>query len=425
MIGEKIYTLAQKLYPINRSLTGDGVRETLKILQTIVPQLRIYEIASGTKCFDWDVPQEWNIRDAYVKDSNGNKIIDFKKHNLHVVGYSEPIHTTMPLNELQNHLYSIPELPDAIPYVTSYYNRSWGFCLEHEKRLKLTEDNYEVVIDSTLTDGSLTYAELIIPGESEKEILLSTYICHPSMANNELSGPTVLIYLAQWLMTQSRRYTYRIIFIPETIGSICYLSQHYQMMKERTIAGFVLTCIGDEGDYSYLASIDENTLADHVSHHVLKHLDNTFKYYSFLERGSDERQYCSPGIDLPVVDLMRTKYGHYKEYHTSKDDLSIISPKGLAGGYEMVKKVLETLENNEIYQTTVFCEPQLGKRGLYPTQYFKSPGEYVFAMRNVIAYSNGERTLLEIAEKINQPIWRLYEIIDILLANDLLVKVSR
>ena len=424
MIGQEIYDLAVKLYPINRSLTGDGVRETLRILQEIVPSLHVSEIPSGTECFDWNVPQEWNVKDAYVKDADGKKVIDFQKHNLHLMGYSEPLHAKMPLVELQKHLRSIADYPEAIPYVTSYYKRDWGFCLSHNEREKLQEGEYEVFIDSELKDGSLTYGEILIKGKSEEEILLSTYICHPSMANNELSGPTVNIHLAKWLLELPRRYSYRILFVPETIGSICYLSRHYKEMKKNVIAGFVLTCIGDEGDYSYLASIDGDTLADEVAKHVLVHTDKNYKTYSFLERGSDERQYCSPGIDLPVVDLMRTKYGHYKVYHTSKDDLSFISPKGLEGGYEMVKKVLEALENNHVYKTTVLCEPQLGKRGLYPTQYFRFPGEYVFMMRNVIAYSNGKRTLLEIAQKINKPIWELYGVVDRLKEENILIKVD-
>ena len=412
MIGQEIYDLAVKLYPINRSLTGNGVRETLGILKEIVPELTLHEVPTGSVCFDWNVPQEWNIREAYVKDADGKKVIDFAKHNLHVVGYSEPIHQKMSLEELQNHLYSIAEYPDAIPYVTSYYKRGWGFCLTHEEREKLQGGEYEVYIDSELKEGSLTYGEILLKGESQEEILLSTYICHPSMANNELSGPTVAIHIAKWLKSLPKRYSYRILFVPETIGSICYLSRHYKEMKENTIAGFVLTCIGDEGDYSYLESIEGDTLADEVARHVLFHIDKDYKKYSFLQRGSDERQYCSPGIDLPVVDLMRTKYGRYKEYHTSKDDLDFISVKGLAGGYEMVQKCIEALENNRIYKTKVLCEPQLGKRGLYPTQYFRSPGEYVFTMRNIIAYSNGNRTLLEIANKINKPIWELLEIVE-------------
>jgi aminopeptidase-like protein len=424
MIGDEIYDLAVKLYPINRSLTGDGVRQTLEILKGIVPELHVKEIATDAECFDWKVPKEWNAHDAYVKDSSGKKVIDFQKHNLHLMGYSEPIHTKMSLDELQKYLYSIPDYPEAIPYVTSYYKRGWGFCLAHEEREKLQDGEYEVYIDSELKEGSLTYGEILIKGESEKEILLSTYICHPSMANNELSGPTVSIHLVKWLKELPRRYSYRIIFVPETIGSICYLSRHYKEMKKNIIAGFVLTCIGDEGDYSYLASIEGDTLADEVAQHILSHIDKDYKKYSFLQRGSDERQYCSPGIDLPVVDLMRTKYGHYKEYHTSKDDLSVISPKGLEGGYEMVKKVLEALENNYVYKTTVLCEPQLGKRGLYPTQYFKSPGEYVFMMRNVIAYSNGKRTLLEIAQKINKPIWELQGIVQRLMEENILLCVG-
>lgn len=424
MIGQDIYDLAVKLYPINRSITGKGVRQTLEILKKIVPELDIFEIPTGTECFDWEVPQEWNVSEAYVKDEKGTKVIDFAEHNLHLVGYSKPIHKFMSLDELQPYLLSIPTYRDAIPYVTSYYKNDWGFCLTHESREKLTEGQYEVFIDSKLEDGSLSYGEILLKGESEKEILLSTYICHPSMANNELSGPTVTIYLAKWLQSLPRYYSYRIIFIPETIGSICYLSKHYKEMKEKTVAGFVLTCIGDNESYSYLETIDADTLADEVTQHVLFHIDPNYKRYSFLSRGSDERQYGSPGIDLPVVDVMRTKYGCYREYHTSKDDLSVISAKGLEGGYIAMQRIIEAIENNHIYQVTVLCEPQLGKRGLYPTKYFRSPGDYVLTMRNVLAYSNEKRSLLEIAQKIGKPIWELYPIIERLIEEKLVSKIS-
>ena len=420
MIGQKIYDLAVQLFPIQRSLTGNGVRQTFEILQTIIPELTIHEVPTGTHCFDWTIPKEWNINEAYIVAPNGERFCDISTHNLHVMGYSEPVRRTLSLGELQSHLYSIESMPDTIPYVTSYYDQKWGFCLEHSKRLKLIEGDYEVVIDSMLSDGSLTYGELIIPGETEKEILLSTYVCHPSMANNELSGPTVLIYLAQWIMSQARRYTYRIVFVPETIGSICYLSRHYQQMKQHTIAGFVLTCIGDNRDYSYLATPDEDTYADEVAKHILGHIKPDFKQYSFLERGSDERQYCSPGIDLPVVDIMRTKYGRYPEYHTSNDDLSVISPEGLEGGFEAMRNILEAIENDIVYRTTVLCEPQLGKRGLYPTAYFKGLGEYTHKVRNIIAYANGKRTLIQIAQKMNKPVWELYEIVQRLKEESLL-----
>jgi len=413
MIGEKIYDLCRELFPINRSLTGDGVRKTLNILKRELPELNIFEVPTGTKCFDWTIPKEWNCKEAYIIDPDGNKICDFKVNNLHLMGYSIPANKILNFEELESHMYSLPELPDAIPYITSYYKQRWGFCITENQRQNLKDGEYKVYIDSTLKDGNLTYGELIIKGESKEEIFLSTYVCHPSMGNNELSGPTVTTYLAKYIQSlKNRRYTYRIIFIPETIGSIMYLSKHLDTMKQNIQAGFVLTCVGDNYSYSFLPSRDENTLADKVSRHVLKNAVSNYTEYSFVEdRGSDERQYCAPGIDLPVCSIMRTKYDEYKEYHTSLDNLDYISFKGLNGAYEVYIKVIEALENNHTYKLTVLGEPQLGKRDLYPTDSTKDTWSIVKNMMNICAYADGKIDLVDIAEKINIPIWELYEII--------------
>jgi aminopeptidase-like protein len=420
-IGKVMHEWATDLFPLNRSLTGQGTRETLNYLKGIVPEMELFEVPSGEKVFDWNVPNEWNVKEAWVKDEANNKIIDFSEHNLHLMGYSTPIHKKMSLSDLQEHLYSLPDQPEAIPYITSYYKERWGFCLKDIDRQKLKEGVYEVFIDSTLEPGNLVYGEVIIPGKERREILLSTYVCHPSMANNELSGPVVATAIINWLKDlQDRRYTYRIVFIPETIGSIAYLDKNYNYLQEVVDAGFVLTCIGDNNSYSTLESRFGNTLADQVAKHVLKYHCPSFKTYSFLERGSDERQYCAPGIDLPVCDLMRTKYGEFSEYHTSLDDLNYISSEGLEGGYDVVRKCLFLLENNHTYKTKILGEPQLGKRGLYPTISTKDVNVEVNRMMNFIAYADGSRNLVEIADLIKENALDLIAIADKLLKEDVI-----
>lgn len=396
-----MYELAKKLFPICRSITGDGVRETLKILKEEFSEMNIFEVPSGTKVFDWEVPKEWNIKDAYIKDSNGEKIVDFKKNNLHVLGYSTPMDEYLSLDELLEIVYTQPDQPDVIPYVTSYYKERRGFCMSENQKKSLKNGKYHCVIDSELKDGSLTYGEIIIPGQTEKEILLSTYICHPSMANNEVSGPCVTINLAKWINSiENRRYTYRILFIPETIGSITYLSKNLDVMKKNTIAGFVLSCVGDDRTYSYVESKYANTLTDRVIQNVLEYYYPAYKRYSFLQRGSDERQYNAPGIDLPVCSVCRSKYGEYPEYHTSADNLKLISEKGLQGTFELMKKCIMALEYNQYYKVNCLGEPQLGKRGLYPTVSQKGTYGGVKLLTNFVAYADGKNDLIEIADII-------------------------
>ncbi|MDD5109218.1 MAG: DUF4910 domain-containing protein [Candidatus Omnitrophica bacterium] len=411
-LGQEMHALCVKLFPICRSITGNGVRLTLAIIQKHLPGIKIFEVPSGKKCFDWIVPKEWNIRDAYLIDPDGNKILDFQKSNLCVSGYSMPVNKKISLAELNDHLYSLPTQPTAVPYVTSYYEERWGFCISQEQRLLLKPGIYQAYIDSDLKKGNLTYGELILPGRSKKEVLLSTYICHPSLANDNLSGFVVTTFLAKWLMSLSQReYTYRIIFIPETIGSIVYLSRNMKIMKRNVIAGFNITCVGDDNSYSYLPSRKGNTKADRIALHVLKHMHRDYISYSYLDRGSDERQYCSPSIDLPVCSLMRTKYGEYPQYHTSLDNLELVTPVGLSGGYGSLKKCLECLENDDIFRTTVLCEPQLGRRRLYATLSRKGSEKQVNAMMDLLAYTDGKKSLLEVAEEINLPIWELSPII--------------
>tara|TARA_Y100000748_G_scaffold302203_1_gene303938 strand:+ start:2053 stop:3339 length:1287 start_codon:yes stop_codon:yes gene_type:complete len=365
MVGKLIYNFINDLFQIPRSITGDGVRETLgNIKQNYLPSLNIHEIPTGEKIEDWTVPKEWNIKDAYIKNSNGKNIISFKDNNLHIVGYSKPINIKLRLEQLKEHLYSLPEQPDAIPYVTSYYKETWGFCMSHKQYESLKDDEYEVKIDSQLEDGSLTYADLIINGKEKKEIFLSTYICHPAMANNELSGPGVSTYLAKWLSERpNNRFTYRFCFVPETIGSIAYISKHKDEL-DNVYAAFNLTCVGDDKDYSFLPSRRGNTIADKVARHCIKYQQSNYKEYNFLkDRGSDERQYCSPKVDLPMVSIMKSKYGEYPEYHTSLDDMDFISAVGLEDSYKIHTECIEILENNYFYKSKVRGEPFLSKRG--------------------------------------------------------------
>jgi aminopeptidase-like protein len=423
-IGTELHKLAEKLYPINRSLTGDGVRETLNILKKEIPGLKIKEVPTGIVCFDWSIPKEWNVQEAYIVDPDGNKICDFSKNNLHLVGYSVSVDLVMSLEELNKHLYSLPEQPEAIPYVTSYYEENWGFCISQNDRNSLKSGGYKVYIDSILGHGSLSYGELIIKGNTSEEIFFSTYVCHPSMGNNELSGPVVVTYLAKYIQSiKNRRYSYRIVFIPETIGSIMYLSKNLGIMKKNIVSGFNVSCVGDDDSYSYLPSRYGDTLSDKVAVHILKNLVKNFKRYSYLDRGSDERQYCSPGVDLPVCSIMRTKYGEYEQYHTSLDDLNFISDKGLEGAYKVYIEIIKALEANYLYEVFIKCEPQMGKRGLYPTLSIKGEHNDVDTMMNFMAYADGSNDLIEIANIIKVPIWNLYDMVNKLLRHGLIEKV--
>lgn len=419
--GKRMHELVTRLFPLCRSITGDGVRKTLEILKESVP-LAVHEVPSGTTAFDWTVPKEWNIKSAWIRDSKGNTIVDFANNNLHVVGYSTQIDARMSLTELKEHLYSIPEQPDAIPYVTSYYKEQWGFCVSHRVFKALSNDTYHVFIDSSLVHCSLTYGELIIPGRSEKEVFLSTYVCHPSMANDNLSGPVVTTELAKWLMSSPRRYTYRIIFIPETIGSLAYLSKNIDTMKKNIIAGFNITCVGDDREYSYLPSCNGDTRADSVALRVLKKRHPDFVRYSFLDRGSDERQYCSPGVDLPVVSIMRSKYGTYPEYHTSLDNLQFVTQSGLQGSFDVLKECIEWIEHNHAYYAIYLGEPQLGKRGLYPAVSRRGSMDIdIELLQNVLAYANGKYDIPTMAEMFNTSESNIEKVVESFLKAGLLI----
>lgn len=401
---EPMYDWLRDLFPICRSITGEGVRRTLEYLCGLIPGMTIHGMPTGSRVFDWVVPEEWNIQEAWIADEAGNRLVDFAVHNLHLMSYSEPVDRWMTFPELDAHLYHLPENPDAIPYVTSYYKRNWGFCVtEHQYHdLKARGGRFHVVVRSRFSQGELNYGELILPGrEADREVLLSTYVCHPSMANNELSGPVVVAALARWLQKlENRRYTYRIVFVPETIGPLVYLRRHLEVMRANTVAGFVVTCVGDTRAWSLLESRLGNTLADRLAHHALKHYTSGYKTYSFLHRGSDERQYCAPGVDMPVVSIMRSKYNTYPEYHTSLDDLKLVSQQGLAEAAALYKKCLEILESNVTYRATTIGEPQLGRHGLYPTTSTTDTLSQVAFTRNVLAYSDGSHDLLAMAERL-------------------------
>ena len=406
----ELYDFATKIWSYNRSLTGTGVRETLQAIKLEVPTLKTKSFSSGLKVFDWEIPMEWNVNYAYIIDPSGNKICDFSTNNLHLIGYSESAEVDLQLSDLQDHLYSLPEQPDAIPYITSYYEQRWGFCISERQRQKLLEGIYKIRISTSKTNGTLDIGEIFIPGADKKEIFLSTYICHPSMANNEISGITVSTFIAKYLAKSTNlRHSYRFVFLPETIGSITYIYHNLKKMKKNIIAGFNLTCIGDERNYSYLPSRSGDVLSDRAALHVLENEYHGYKKYSWLDRGSDERQYCAPGIDLPIASLMRTKYGEYPEYHTSLDDLNnVVTANGLMGGFDLVRKVIEVLEMDVTARPKTLCEPMMSKRHLYPTLSTKNLHLDIKLRMNIISYLDGKKSLLEIANLLGKPIQLVY-----------------
>ncbi|MED7787519.1 DUF4910 domain-containing protein [Francisella sp. 19X1-34] len=413
-----------RLWPITRSLTGDGNRETLEILSELI-DLKITEVPSGTQCFDWNVPPEWNIKEAWIKDSRGNKIVDFSENNLHILGYSEPFKGHLSFEELKSHLYTLPDQPDLIPYLTSYYKRRWGFCLTHNQFLELDQDEiYEVFIDSSLDEnGSMTIGEAIIEGKSDREILFSTYICHPSLASNELSGPLVSAFLYKRLKElKDLKYTYRFIFVPETIGSIYSLSVKGEHWKNNLEAGFVVTCIGDPGKFTYKKSRIGNSLPDRAAEIVLRQTEREFNLVDFFPCGSDERQYCSPGFNLPVGSLMRTMYGKYPEYHTSADNKDYISFGSMEKAVEKYLDIIELIEKNEKYINKMpYCEPQLGKRGLYPTLGSqKDTANRLNAIMWVLNLCDGDHDLIMISERSGIPFKELKPVVDTLIEKGIL-----
>lgn len=398
-IGQELYDLAGRLYPICRSITGNGVRQTLNIIKETIP-VEIHEVPSGAKVFDWAIPKEWNIKEAWVKDPNGKKVIDFEDHNLHVLNYSVPVHQHLSLKELKKHLHTIPNQPDLIPYRTSYYQENWGFCLAHRQFEKLPEGEYEVFIDSSLKDGHLTYGELYIPGKTEYEVLFSAHVCHPSLANDNLSGVSLLTFLAQQLLSSKNYYSYRFLFIPGTIGSITWLALNED--KTQNIRhGLVASLLGDPGDYTYKKSRQGEAEIDRVVDYVLRHAGHPYNILDFFPYGYDERQFCSPGFNLPVGNLTRSQFGQYPEYHTSADNMDLLRPDCLDASYYIYSKIVDVLEKNRVYlNLNPKCEPQLGKRGLYEAiGGHNDQKKLQLAMLWVLNLADGRHSVLDISEK--------------------------
>ena len=422
-VGQEMYRLAFDLYPICRSITGDGLRASLKILQQVIP-VEIHEVPTGTQVFDWTVPREWNVRDAYVLNVLGKKVIDFQRHNLHLLNYSIPFHGTLTLEELKKHLHTIPDQPDWIPYCTSYYQENWGFCISHNQFLSLEEGRYEVLIDTSLEPGNLSYGELYLPGYSTEEILFSCHCCHPSLANDNLSGIVLSTFLANELKNLKTRYSYRFLFIPGTIGSITWLALNEDRVTNIK-GGLVIACVGDPGILQYKKSRRGDTEIDKAAGHVLKQSGQDYEIHEFSPYGYDERQYCSPGFNLPVGSLTRTPHGCYIEYHTSADNLNLVKPEYLADSYTKYLSVINILENNRRFlNTNPKCEPQLGKRGLYEA--FggrKNSSDYELAILWLLNFSDGHHSLLDIADRSNLPFSYVQEVSQVLLENELLEEI--
>lgn len=420
--GNEMINWARDIFSYPRSITGDGVAKTLSYFQDVAPDLTVKSVETGFKAFDWVVPQEWKLRDCYIEHvESGERFAELEKHGLHIVGYSEPVDCVMPLDDLLERIHTLPDQPDVIPYVTSYYSRTWGFCMSHNDKMALPDGDYRVVIDSDLFDGKMLYAEALIKGSRPEEVFFSSYICHPAMANNELSGPVLLVALIKLLREKFRnpRFSYRFVLVPETIGSLTYLQKNLPHLKTQMICGFNLSCVGDNRGYSHVASRLGNCLADSALEAALVGKKNVNRY-SFLERGSDERQYCAPGIDLPVSGFCRTKYGEYPEYHTSADDFSVVNEKGLQGSIEVMASIIRAMELGLYPKVRVLGEPQLGTRGLYPNLSKKGVYSEVRVRMDILAYADGHHSLFDLAIKLAVPLEKILEEVELLAEAELL-----
>ncbi|MGC2639221.1 MAG: DUF4910 domain-containing protein [Acidobacteriaceae bacterium] len=422
-LGHELHRFASDLYPICRSITGQGIRQTLSLIGERIP-LQLHEVPTGTQVFDWTIPKEWNIRDAYIARPDGTRVVDFRRSNLHVVNYSVPVRGSFTLEELRPHLFTLPDRPGWIPYRTTYYREDWGFCLSHNQLLSLEDTTYEVCIDSTLEDGHLTYGECYLPGQSTDEVLISCHACHPSLANDNLSGLSVGTFLAAHLSSRPFRYSYRFLFLPGTIGAIAWLARNREA-AQRVRHGLVLTCIGDAGGFHYKKSRRGDSEIDRAAAHALAHSGEPFQLLDFSPYGYDERQYCSPGFNLPVGCLMRSVWGSFPEYHTSADNLDFIQPDSLAGSLRLCTAIIDILEQNERYlNQSPFCEPQLGKRDLYRSTGGQAIGDEIHARLWVLNFSDGTHSLLDIAERSGLPFTAIAEAASLLAAAGLLAAVS-
>jgi aminopeptidase-like protein len=403
---------AKKIFPLNRSLTGKDVVKTLNIIKEKLPNLKLYSIKTGSKVFDWTVPKEWNVNNAFIIDPKGKKLADFKKNNIHLMGYSKPVKKILKLKELKKKIYTLKKLPDAIPYVTSYYKKDWGFCLSYNEFKKLKKGRYEINVNSTLKKGKLVYGQLLLKGKSKKEILLSTNICHPSLANNECSGITLLTYIAGWLSKKKLKYSYRIVYVPETIGALCFIKKNLKELQKNVIGGYTITCVGDERSFSYLPSRHGNSISDKIAKKVLDSKVKKYKKYSWLDRGSDERQYCAPNVDLPIASIMRSKYGSYKEYHTSLDTLGkVVTEKGLRGSFKIYKEVIKMFELNYRPITKKFGEPFLKKYGLFKGKVYTKNTKLV---ADIISFCDGNNDIVDIANNCDISFSETFKVIKIL-----------
>lgn len=423
----KWYNFGIKIYPICRSITGDGIKKTLKLIQNKIKGFKIVTVKSGKKVYDWTVPQEWNISEAYIEDEKRKKIIEFKNNNLHIINYSIPVNRILSKKKLLTKLHFLKKKPNAIPYITSYYKKNWGYCCTYNqfKEIKKKYGNkskFKVVINSSLKSGFLNYGELVIAGKTKEEILISTYICHPSMANNELSGPLVSLMLAEHFQKQKKlEKTLRFIFVPETIGSIVFLHRNLKYIKKNVIGGYNLSCIGDERNHSCMLTKYKNKISDSALLEAYRKLKIKPKIYSFLHRGSDERQYNSPGIDLPIASIFRTKYGEYPEYHTSLDDFNLVTKKGLAGGFQVAKTAIEILLKKIIPKNNILCEPNMGRRGLYPMLSVGKLNTETKDLINFLTFADGTNDLEKIAIHIKKSYTKTKDIFNLLKKKKLIV----